>query len=263
MRFYIFCDESINRGSIYSNFYGGLVVNVNAFIEAERVLKATIDELQTSEVKWSKVNQYNLAGYKKLMDALFGLVSNGYVKIRIMFVQNRHKGKKLTDYHKEHEYHLLYYQFIKHAIGLKYVTGTEPVHLEFFFDDIPDKKEKNKKFKDFVYGIQFLPEFSESRVIYTRRDISEVDSKNHILLQGLDVVLGAMSFRLNRLHEEKDPATGRRGKRTRAKENLYKHILKHIRIIKPNFNIGITTGSANIRSQWTDEYRHWNFKPKE
>jgi hypothetical protein len=264
MRYYIFCDESVNKGQLYSNFYGGLLINTNDFSEADKILSDIIKDDQDSigEIKWSKVNEYNLSIYKNIMLALFGLVGNGYIKLRIMFVQNRVKGKPYTDYHKEHEYHLLYYQFIKHAFGLRHLQGTERAHLEFFFDDIPDKKEKNAKFKSYIYGIQFLPEFGDSVVSYTRRDINEVDSKHHILLQCLDVVLGAMSFRLNKLNLVKDPITGKRGKRTRAKEKLYKFILEQIRIIRPNFNIGVTSGRKEVRSAWADEYRHWSFKPK-
>ena len=39
-------------------------------------------------------------------------------------------------------------------------------------------------------------------------------------MQCLDIVLGAMAFRLNDMHKEKRPDTNRRGKRTIAKEKL-------------------------------------------
>lgn len=42
------------------------------------------------------------------------------------------------------QYHLLYYQFIKHAFGLPYRDeyNNEIVHLKLFFDEIPDTKEQ-------------------------------------------------------------------------------------------------------------------------
>lgn len=46
-----------------------------------------------------------------------------------------------------------------------------------------------------------------------------------------------MNFKLNDMDREKMPGTNRRGKRTIAKEKLYKNILKNIRTIYPNFNI--------------------------
>lgn len=81
-------------------------------------------------------------------------------------------------------------------------------------------------------------------------------------MQCLDVVLGAMAFRLNDLHKEKPEGSNKRGKRTLAKEKLYKYINKKIRETRANFNIGITTGLdgeyANIFFQ---PYRHWLFIP--
>ena len=66
---------------------------------------------------------------------------------------------------------------------------------------------------------------------------------------------------LNR--KEKMPGTNRRGKRTIAKEKLYKNILKNIRTIYPNFNIGMSTSArGDFSNNWKDPYRHWCFKSK-
>jgi predicted RNA-binding protein with RPS1 domain len=55
-----------------------------------------------------------------------------------------------------------------------------------------------------------------------------------------------------------------RGKRTRAKERVYKYINTRIRSIHPNFNIGITTGTKEGREgRWSQPYRHWRFVPSE
>jgi len=79
----------------------------------------------------------------------------------------------------------------------------------------------------------------------------------------LDVVLGSICFRLNDKHKEIPEGKKRRGKRTIAKEKLYKHINKNIRIIKPAFNVGANTGIKTKEDYWFHPYRHWNFKPKE
>jgi len=65
------------------------------------------------------------------------------------------------------------------------------------------------------------------------------------------------------LHLQKKEGELRRGKRTIAKEKLYKHINAKIRSIKPNFNIGITTGTDKVEDRWNHPYRHWRFLPKE
>lgn len=94
----------------------------------------------------------------------------------------------------------------------------------------------------------------------TTNDIAEVRSHDHVLMQCLDLVLGAMAFRLNDMHLEKLPATRRRGKRTIAKEKLYKHICGHIRALRPGFNIGESTGTdGDYCNRWHHPYRHWRF----
>ena len=74
--------------------------------------------------------------------------------------------------------------------------------------------------------------------------IGEVRSHDHVLLQCVDVILGAMFFRLNRLHLQIPAGASRRGKRTIAKEKLYKYILSEIRTIHPGFNIGVKSRRA-------------------
>ncbi|MGN1143952.1 MAG: hypothetical protein ACI4SU_05255 [Anaerovoracaceae bacterium] len=75
--------------------------------------------------------------------------------------------------------------------------------------------------------------------------------------------MGAIQFKLNKENEVKNPETGRRGKRTIAKEKLYKEINKRIREIYPNFNIGISTGFSDDRTKlWWQPYRHWSFIPE-
>lgn len=78
----------------------------------------------------------------------------------------------------------------------------------------------------------------------------------------MDIILGSIQFKLNRDNEIKNPETGRRGKKTIAKEKLYKVINKNIREIYPNFNIGISTGyKDDVTNVWKQKYRHWSFVP--
>jgi hypothetical protein len=73
-----------------------------------------------------------------------------------------------------------------------------------------------------------------------------------------------MQFRLNDSHKEKPEGARLRGKRTIAKEKLYKHINQRIRRIYPGFNIGVNTSTRNEpENRWRDPYRHWLFKPSE
>ena len=53
-----------------------------------------------------------------------------------------------------------------------------------------------------------------------------------------------------------------RGKKTVAKEKLYKAIYAQIAALRPRFNIGVSTGLADkTHGRWTEPYRHWKFVP--
>lgn len=263
----IFCDESDSSGAVYSNFYGGIVVRGSQIQRIESELRDFSASLGLhEEIKWNKVNQLYLKSYSALISKFFEEVKAGNIKVRIMFRENRFVIKNLTKEQRENGYFLLYYQFIKHAFGLPVLSsGDHPVKLRLYFDQFPDTEEKASRFKSFLLALfQKNKVYREGNVKVLAEDITEVRSHNHILLQCLDVILGAMNFRLNHKHVIKLPNSTRRGKRTMAKEKLYKHILSEIRVFKSNFNIGISTGRGeNPSSLWEDPYRHWSFKPND
>lgn len=260
----IFCDESDKEGKYYSNFYGGLIVGASQYQRVTQRLNATKQALNLfGEVKWEKVTERYLPKYEALIRQFFEEVANRRVRVRLMFRQNAYVPKGLTPEQKEMQYFLLYYQFIKHAFGLEFIAPTDRgTRLRLYFDQFPDTKEKVERFKGFLLGLQSNKKFRTARIKIAREDITEVRSHDHVLLQCLDIVLGAMAFRLNDKHKEKPPRQKRRGKRTRAKEALYKTILQEIRKIHPNFNIGVTTRTRTSQGRWEDAYRHWLFQPK-
>ena len=199
------------------------------------------------------------------MDSFFDLVRDNRIKVRIMFTQAKHVATGLEAYHREHSYHILYYHFLKHAFGLRYANpGGTPIRLRIYVDQLPDTTDKNALFKAFVTGLERSKEFRESRIVVPEDQIAEVDSRKHIVLQCLDVLLGAMQFRLNNRHLEKPEGSNRRGSRTIAKEKLYTHLNKRIRELYPGFNVGTSTGTPNGEAdRFKQPYRHWLFVPRE
>ena len=260
----LYCDESIKEGQYYSNFYGGVLVGatqLQAVSDRLNACKAVQNCL--GEVKWQKVTDNYLDKYVALMDAFFDEVAGGCVKVRIMFRQNARKPRGLTPLHIEQGYFILYYLFIKHAFGFAAMPEhAGPVRLRVYFDQFPDTGEQVARFRGFMLALNASPAFKGARLSIAPEDLTEVRSHDHALLQCLDVVLGAMAFRLNDLHRAIPAGSKRRGKRTIAKEKLYKHILARVRAIYPNFNIGITTGGG-FGGRWEQPYRHWAFVPKD
>ena len=267
MKLIIYCDESVKKGEYFSNFYGGALLNASDYDHITTALNQCKASLNlTGEVKWTKVSHQYLEKYIAFIDKYFEFIKSGKIKIRIMFHQNLFEATSLTDYHKNNEFYLLYYQFIKHAFGLEHCNPDprEVVTIIPYFDDLPDTKEKNAQFKEYISNLSQTENFFLNNIKINRDDISEVNSHNHVILQGMDVILGAMQFRLNKEHLKKLPDSNRRGKKTIAKEKLYNHIYKNICEILPRFNPGSSTGHRGFDfPHWELPYSHWNFIPSE
>ncbi|MFH0990363.1 MAG: DUF3800 domain-containing protein [bacterium] len=261
----IFCDESDRRGKFFSNFYGGVLVGSSQYEQATRMLNQKKEELHFfGEVKWQKVSERYLNKYKALVTSFFDEVVSGKIKVRVMFTQNAYVPKGLLREQVEIEYFLLYYQFIKHAFGLQHNPFKgNGVRLRLYFDVFPHKREKVEQFKGFLLGLGKSDAFRIADIHLQKEDIAEVRSHEHVLLQCLDIVLGAMAFRLNEKHKGKMSGQRRRGKKTVAKEQLYRHILAQIRRIFPGFNVGVSTEMrTGFQSLWNDPYRHWRLVPR-
>lgn len=261
--YYIWFDESDKEGEYYSNFYGGVLIKSEDLENVLQMMNSLILELGIEEeIKWQKVNAFMYDKYEKVVDFIFDLLKNDKMKIRIFFRNNQYAPIGLTSEHKRHKFQLLYYQFIKHAFGLEYSNDTgRDLYIKLLIDDIPLKGEDKGVFKDFLYRLNFDEKFKRARIKLRKEDICEVDSSKHIPLQFMDLILGAICFRLNDKHKLKDPLTGKRGRRTILKEKLYKHINEKIRELRPNFNIGVSTATANPEERWSYPYSHWSFKP--
>ena len=264
MEYIIYCDESISNGRYFSDFYGGSLVRSKDLEFVLGELKEVMKKNNLmAEVKWTKVTQQYLEKYFSVMDTFFALIKKDLIKTRIMFRQAA-QIPIINSKQRVNSYHLLYYQFIKHAFGLPFSNNSDnPISLRIHFDKLPDKYIKNELFINYIYGLQSLPSFEKANIRIKRSNIVEIDSSKHLLLQCTDIVLGAMAFRLNDLHKEKPTGKYHRGKRTIAKELLYKHIRSHICDMFPNFNIGITTKNGWTEKRWEHPYRHWKFTPKE
>ena len=254
----LFCDESDRRGKYYSNFYGGVMVGASQYQRITQRLEETKVALNLfAEVKWEKVTAQYLDKYLSLMSIFFNEIRQINLRVRIMFRQNAHHPVGLHPNQVELEYFMLYYQFIKHAYGLEYAP--EPIRLRLYFDTFPDTREKAKQFKGYLMGLTEINSWQDVNIRH--EDITEVRSHEHVILQCLDVILGSMSFRLNDKHKEKPSGARQRGKRTIAKEKLYKAILSEIRNIRPGFNIGVSTRVDDYAQRWIAPYLHWNFVP--
>jgi hypothetical protein len=259
----IYCDESESRGRHFSNFYGGALVTSEHIDSVRAALAAKKVELNLfGEIKWSKITVNYHKKYIDPMDFFFDLITADKVKIRIMFTQNIIRARNLTKEHIRNQYAILYYFFIRHAFGLIYspkVPGG--VSIRVHPDEMPLTAAQFSNFRGYIVRLNNRSEFRNLGLRFTAEEVTQVVSHDHDVLQCLDVILGAMNFRLNDKHKDKPPGQKHRSPKTLAKLKVYKQINKRIRGLYDYFNVGITTGHQGDRAnRWHHRYRHWNFR---
>jgi len=264
LEYVIYADESDEKGQYFSDFFGGVLIKSTELRAVIQALEETKEANNLhGELKWQKVTQNYLPKYMAFTDCFFEFIQNGDAKVRVMFTCNANVAVGLTNDHHRKKYTLLYYQFLKHAFGLQYSDDPGTKKVRFYLDDLPVSHEDRKEFRRHLANLNKNPGFRKAGIFVCEEEIADVNSKNHVVLQAIDIILGAMQFRLNDKHRIIPDGHRTRGKRTIAKERLYKHILSRVCEIRPNFNIGISTGCDQTQAnRWHHPYRHWRFVPK-
>lgn len=260
---FIWLDESDRHGEFYSNFYGGILVSARHYWEVLHRMRSIVAEVGINdEIKWQKVNEFHYEKYWRVVDELFDLAQEGKLKIRIFFRHNQYTASRYTPDERKADYQMLYYQFIKFAFGLPHAEESELDSMTLFLDEIPLRQSERDEFISHIRGMANDPVLKRKGLKIADDGIVEVDSKQHLPLQFMDVILGAICFKLNEKDKLKVEGENKVGKRTLIKLKLYKHINARIREIYPYFNIGVTTPIRIPSDSWTQVYRHWSFIPK-
>ena len=268
MEYIIYCDESVGKGRLFSNFFGGALVRSSDFDSIKISLDTKKRELNLSkEMKWTKVTSLYLDKYKEMMDTFFSFVKDKKVKVRIMFQSNDQIPSHLERKQIDNRYYILYYQFVKHAFGLVHHKREtdEPVFLRLYFDEIPYPLDQRDRFKSHILSLKRNAKFRKAGIKIRMDDITEIDSKKHSIHQCVDVILGSIAFMLNKRNEEIPEGSSKRGSRTIAKEALFFHILNHIKDSNgvEFFDISTSTRLASFEDLWKIPYLHWKLIPSE
>jgi len=264
----IYADESRSRAEKFSNFYGGMLVESSHLEEVEERLRSAKREhgfdrshLEggDSEIKWEKVTEHYLDRYIGFVDELFRLMAESKLRTRVMFTQNAFYGTERV----QDAYESLYYEFIRTAFGLGHCNPSgHPTGLRIYLDELPVHGAKASALKQRLHSLEQEPDFRRAQIYVPVRTVAEVRSHEHLLMQAVDVLLGAMQWRLNQQHLRLSPETNRRGRRTVAKDLLFRHVLKAVQRLHPGFNISLTTGTqGDPANRWRAPYRHLKFAP--
>ncbi|MFW6065931.1 MAG: hypothetical protein ACOC9S_03845 [Planctomycetota bacterium] len=266
-RYVLYCDEAFNSQSAlrYHHYYGGALIEEHLQQDVEKRLdEAARSAGLAGEIKWQKVDQRSEDPYMAFAQAFFDELAAGYFKLRVMFLDKYLRPADVIRKSRRDEYFTLYYTFITRAFGLADapLDQSDVIVLRLFLDQLPDSGPARTRFRDFLQRIDETRKFAQRQIVIPFDGISEINSKAHRLSQGVDLVIGALGFRMNGCHKI-TREDGKRGKRTKAKDRVSKAIQQRLRQFGVK-NIGITTGTyGRPLAIWRDPVRLWKLRPRE
>ena len=128
------------------------------------------------------------------------------------------------------------------------------ITADCIFDVLPETKNKVATFKNYlINNLTHIHEATAtSKVFLSIQNIQEVDSKKHIILQMVDVIVGLIDFIVN--DDQK------KSKRWYAKHKIAEVLLSYINELHPNFDIYTTTPPLRGNNAWLDKYKHFIYK---
>lgn len=247
-------------------FYGGALVRSSERARVENELLALKAERGLhGEIKWSYTNPARAERFGAIAHRFLDFVEAGDVKLRYMWLdQRRQDANALSEWNREYGFYVLYYYFIVFGFGLPWHDERDTVGVEFFPDTLPDEPDKREEFREFLLRCHSIRRFENSSP-FRITNVAAVNSSKHILLQCVDLVIGAVGYKLNKQFQAK---TGRRRSRCSVvKIELYERIRDCLSRIDmgergtAKFSVGVNTATDGDKAnRWRYKFRQWDFR---
>lgn len=258
------CNPPLNR---YWCFYGGILgraADLDRFDTALRAIKKKNNV--KSEVKWSKLKEDNISCYKEMVDELMLYLRSGSIKYRQMFLDRAfvripEPGEPpITELDVQFK---LYYQYIKHAFGLRYLPhapdGTQ-VLLRLDNHSSQGHKDRLVSFCEELPGYLHRPDLT-IRVTF-------VNSAKVPRLQVCDVLMGAAGSHGNKMFAKRAPGQRRITPKQKLRNELCKYIYEALKALDRDmrgsraFNWFESTGKGGDPTNlFHHAMRIWKFEP--
>lgn len=267
----IYADEAWthqNDPRRYHTFFGGILGTSAELDRFDQALQKVIaSHGLEGEIKWSKLSSANFDGYSSLISGPFAeFVAADRIKYRQMFLDRSYvgvdRGKNVIAPDAASQFKL-YYQFIKHGFGLRYLPAhLLPARVRVRLDDYSnqDLKRETTTFVEMLDRTYFrLP---------IQMELLFMNSKKSRRLQVCDLLIGAAGSYGNKMQLLR--ADGRRGMSDKQKLRLEfsKIVYNELRAIdaatrgSKAFNWFETTGLAgDLSNLFSHPMRMWKFKP--
>ena len=255
----------------YWCFFGGLLGLESDIDRLETALKQIVSNFgYRREVKWQGISRQCEVVYKELVDELLLHIETYDIKYRQSFLDRYfvHDASNLLDPPTDIEVQFkVYYQFIKHNFGLKYLPEQSSKSEIIVRLDRHSNQDHKDKLQSFVEDD--LPRMLNREADFDIR-LSYVNSKKFLRMGVCDLLMGAAGSHGNRRHLKRK--SGQRGMTDKQKCRLEfcNHVYGKLRTLDAKtrgskaFNWFESTGhSGNLTNRLNHPIRIWKFKPND
>jgi hypothetical protein len=270
----IWADESWTHGGAKPNrywcFFGG-VMGPQPDIERLDTELAKIFAMYKlqGEVGWAGLRAKNLPAYRALVDCFVDLLRRTDLHFRQIFldrclVRLNPMGVVAPIADLDVQY-LIYYQFLKHAFGLRYLPiapNGERHRILIRLDDHSSQQHKDK-LEEFV--VKLASTLSRRDLDFSVKFLSSEHARR---LQICDLMIGAAGSHGNKMHLRRDPDQRGMKPRQKVRHEMATYIYNKLRDLDKAergtgaFNWFETTGrDGSYDTMLTHKLRIWKFKP--
>lgn len=270
----IWADEAWTHGGPIPNrywcFFGG-VMGPQPDIERldKEVAKIAAMYKLGGEIAWAGLRGKNLPAYRALVDSFVDLLRRTDLHYRQVFLDRRlvrvNESGTVDPIADLDVQYLIYYQFLKHAFGLRYLPRApngERHRILIRLDDHSSKTHK-QKLEEFVVMLASTLNRPDLDI-----GVKFLSSEDAYRLQICDLMIGAAGSYGNKDYMRREP--GQRGMKPRQKVRLdmAKYVYNKLRDLDRQergsgaFNWFESTGlNGDIRNLMNYKMRIWKFKP--
>ncbi|KAF5070007.1 hypothetical protein DSECCO2_226740 [anaerobic digester metagenome] len=184
--FNIYCDESCHLENDHKPFM--FLGYISCAYPQIRTHTERINEIKKkhnfyAEIKWNKVNKTKLKFYLELIDYFFS------TDLRFRAIGVEKSKVRLGAFGKTYDehYYTMYYYLLNHQLNMKY---TYNVYLDIKDTLSANKVDRLKKILNVKFGVF--------------RNVQNIISKESLLLQLADLIIGAISYNRNEKEKKSD-----------------------------------------------------------
>lgn len=237
--YHIYSDESNTTTGNFMIIGGIILLSDNEKSIIQGITDKTTSMGLLNEIAWGSLSNSNLDRYFELFKYVFKLIDDGKICLKMIIVpKNQYDNKRYHNFN-ESPFYKMYFQLLYH----KFCKIWYKANKEALFKIFPDEKSSNQSLLDLkIYLNNYIRNnlYVDGLVL----EIIPQVSKNSIIIQMVDLIIGCYANYSNSLYKQEGASKAK-------KEFIYR-----VQCYFKMDDFTITTPLSNQR------FEIWNFKPK-